>query len=170
LNSVKLLLSSAVLYVLGLVLVRGIFPSESAPNISLLGIPLIVVVVMIARDLARRSTIPTVRKTIETPPVFRGAPIQFLSGQFKVATSASNSYFQSVLQLRLRELLTAKVALETGFDTESVRSLLSDPKQGPSLLGDEALYRMLYGPPPRGGLERIKMIGEAIDLIGAWKG
>jgi hypothetical protein len=67
-------------------------------------------------------------------------------------------------------MLTTKVALETGLDSEAVRRLLSDPKQGPALLADESLYRMLYGPPPQGGLRRINMIGDAIDLIGAWKG
>jgi hypothetical protein len=170
LNTVRLLLWSAVLYVLLLVLVRGVFPSESAPTISVLGIPLIVVVVLIARDLARRSTSPTVRRTVETTLGFRGNPVQFLSGQFRVAANASNSYFENVVQSRLRELLTSKVALETGLDNEAVRRLLSDSKQGPALLADESLYRMLYGPPPRHGLERLNMISDAIDLIGAWKG
>jgi hypothetical protein len=170
LNTIRLLLWSAVLYILLLVLVRGIFPSEAAPTISLLGIPLIVVVVLIARDLGRRSTSPTVRRTVETTLGFRGNPVQFLSGQFRVAASASNSYFENVVQSRLRELLTSKVALERGLDKEEVRRLLSDTKQGPALLADESLYRMLYGPSPRGGLERLNMISDAIDLIGAWKG
>lgn len=168
--NLRLLFWSAVLYAVLLVLVRGIFPSESAPTISLLGIPLIVIVIMIARDLARRSTSPTVRRTTEKAAGVRENPLQFLSGQFKVAANASNLYFQNAVQLRLRELLTVKVALATGFDSESVRSLLSDPKNGPVLLRNRALYQMLYGPPPRGGLERITMIGKAIDLIGAWKG
>jgi hypothetical protein len=170
LNTVRLLLWSAVLYILLLVLVRGIFPSESAPTISLLGIPLFLVVVLIARDLARRSTSATVRRTVETTLGFRGTPVQFLSGQFRVAANASNSYFENVVQSRLRELLTSKVALERDLDNEEVRRLLSDSKQGPALLADESLYRMLYGPPPRGGLERLNMISDAIDLIGAWKG
>jgi hypothetical protein len=171
LNTTKLLLWSAVLYVVLLVLVRGFIPPESAPTISLLGIPLIVIVVMIARDLARRSTIPTVsRRSVQTTHGFQGNPVQFLRGQFKVAANASNSYFQNVVQSRLREMVTAKVALETGLDSEAVRPLLSDPVQGPALLEDEPLYRMLYGPPPKGGLKRINMIGDAIDLIGAWKG
>lgn len=169
-NTVRLLLWYAVLYVLLLVLVRGIFPSESAPSISLLGVPLIVVVVLIARDLARRSTGPTVRRTVETTLAFRGSPVQFLSGQFRVAANASNSYFENVVQSRLREMLTSKVALELGLDNEAVRRLLSDSNQGPALLADESLYRILYGPPPRSGLQRLNMISDAIDLIGAWKG
>jgi hypothetical protein len=169
LNTVRLLLWSAVAYALLLVLVRGVFPSESAPTISLTGIPLIVIVVLIARDLVRRSTSPTVIRKVEATVGFRGNPVQFLSGQFKVAARASNSYFENVVQSRLRELLAVKVALETGLDREAVRRLLSDSRQGPELVADESLYHMLYGPPPQSGLERINMIGAAIDLIGAWK-
>ncbi len=167
---VRLLLWSAVAYALLLVLVRGIFPSESTPAISITGIPLIVIVVMIARDLARKSTTPTERIVIPKPTGFRGNPVQFLSGQFRVAAGASDSYFENVVRARLKELLTAKVALETGLENDMVRRLLSDPKHGSRLLEDEYLYRMLYGPTPQGGLARMNMIGDAIDLIGAWKG
>jgi hypothetical protein len=170
LSTVKLLFWSAVAYALLLVLVRGIFPSESAPTISLTGIPLIIVIVVIARDLARKSASPTVTRTSLTTTGFRGNPVQFLSGQFRVATSASNSYFENVVRARLRELLTTKVALETGQDDETVRRILSDPKNGPRLLDDDDLYRMLYGPPPTSGPARVDLIGEAIDLIGAWTG
>jgi hypothetical protein len=169
LNTVRLLFWSAVAYAILLVLVRGIFPSESAPTISLTGIPLIVIMVIIVRDLARRSTSPTPHRTTETSVAFRPNPVQFLNGQFRVAATASNSYFENVVQARLRELLTAKIALETGQATETVRRILSDQSQGRRLLEDESLYRMLYGPPPQRGLARINMIGEAIDLIGVWK-
>jgi hypothetical protein len=169
LNTVRLLFWSAVAYGILLVLVRGIFPSESAPTISLTGIPLIVIVAVIARDLAKRSTSPTLRTSLPTTTSFRGSPIQFLSGQFRVAANASNSYFENVVRAKLKELLTVKVALETGIETDLVRRVLSDPKDGPRLLEDESLYRMLYGPPPQGRLARITMIGEAIELIGAWE-
>ncbi len=125
---------------------------------------------MIARDLARKSTSPTFRRTIATTTGFRGSPVEFLSGQFRVATDASNSYFENVVRGRLRELLTAKVALETGQENETVRRILSDPREGPQLLEDDSLYRMLYGPTPQDGLARINLISDAIDLIGAWKG
>jgi len=170
LNTIRLLFWSGVAYGLLLILVRGVFPSESSPTISLTGIPLIVIVVIITRDLARRSTIPTVRKSIATPTGFRGNPVQFLSGQFRVAATASNSYFENVVRSRLRELLTSKVALETGLDNDMVRRILLDPRDGPRLLEDDPLYRMLYGPTPQGGVARINLIGDAIDLIGAWKG
>jgi hypothetical protein len=75
-----------------------------------------------------------------------------------------------VVRTRLKEVLTAKVALETGVESETVRGLLSDPRKGSRLIGDEPLYHMLYGPIPRSGLARINMIGEVIRLIGAWKG
>ena len=167
-NTVRLLFWSAIAYAILLVLVRGLFPLESAPTISLTGIPLIVIIVAIARDLASKSTSPTIRKAIPTTSGFKGNPVQFLSGQFRVAATASNSYFENVVRARLRELLTVKVALETGLERETVRQLLSDPKRGRGLLEDESLYRMLYGPAPRGGLARMNMISDAIDLIGAW--
>jgi hypothetical protein len=166
----KLLFWAAVAYAVLLILVRGIFPSESTPTISLTGIPLIVIVVMIARDLARKSTSPTVSRTIPATRGFRGNPVQFLSGQFKVAATASNSYFESVVRARLKELLIAKIALETGIEGETVRRLLSDPKQAPRVLEDKSLYSMLYGRIPQGGLSRMNMIADTIDLIGAWKG
>jgi hypothetical protein len=169
LKAVRLLLWSAAAYAVLLVLVRGVFPSESTPTISLTGIPLIVIVVMIARDLARKSTSPTTRREVEAPAVFRGNPVRFLSGQFRVAASSSDSYFENVVRARLKELLTAKVALEMGLESVAVRLLLSDPRHGPKLIDDESLFRMLYGPAPRGGTARMNMIGDAIDLIGAWK-
>jgi hypothetical protein len=168
LNTVRLLFGSAVAYAVLLVLVRGLFPSESTPTISLTGIPLVVIIVLIARDLARKSTSPTISKAAPTTSGFKGNPVQFLSGQFRVAASASSSYFENVVRARLKELLTVKVALETGLEKETVRRLLSDPSRGPGLLEDESLYRMLYGPAPRGGPARMNMISDAIDLIGAW--
>lgn len=168
-NTLRLVFWAAVAYGLLLVAVRGIFPSESIPAVSLTGIPLIVIAVFIARDLARKSTSPTVSQPISTTKGFQGSPVQFLSGQLKVAAGASNSYFENVVRVRLRELLTTKVALETGLENEAVRRLLSDPMRGPGLLRDEALYRTLFGPIPQGPA-RMNMIAEAIELIGAWKG
>ena len=168
-NTIKLLFWSGIAYALLLVLVRGVLPSESTPTISLTGVPLIVILVMIALDLARKSTSPTVRRTSATTSGFRGSPVQFLSGQFRVASDASNSYFENVVRARLRELLTAKVALETGQDDGTVRRVLSDATEGPKILNDESLYRMLYGPTPKSGPARINLISDAIDLIGAWK-
>jgi hypothetical protein len=170
LNTRRLLFWSAIAYAVLLVLVRGVFPLESTPTISLTGIPLVVIVVMIVRDLASKSTSPTVRKTVATPIGFRGNVVQFLGGQLKVAASASDSYFENVVRARLKDLLTTKVSIETGLENETVRRILADPSRGPRLLVDESLYGMLYGPTPNGRLARMNMISDAIDLIGAWKG
>ena len=128
-KTVRLLFWSAIAYAILLVLIRGIFPSESTPTISLTGIPLIVIVVVIVRDLARRSTSPALRRTRASTAGLRGSQVHFLSGQFKVAASASSSYFENVVRARLRELLTTKVALETGLETETVRRILLDPRR-----------------------------------------
>lgn len=167
-NTVRLLFWSSIAYAVLLVLVRGLFPSESTPAISLTGIPLVVMIIVIARDLARKSSSPTIRKAIPTISGFKGNPVQFLGGQFRVAAAASDSYFESAVRARLKELLITKVALETGLEKETARQVLSDPRRGLGLLEDESLYRMIYGPAPRGGQARMKMISDSIDLIGAW--
>ena len=169
-NTVRLLFSSGVAYILLLVLVRGAYPSEATPPLYLTGIPLVAIIVVIARDLARKSTIPTAERTVATATGFHANPVQVFSDQFRLAGRASGSYFENVVRARLRELLITKVALETGLENETVRRVLSDPKRGPGLLENEPLYRILYGPIPSGERARITMIGEAIDLIGAWKG
>jgi hypothetical protein len=170
LNTVRLLFWSAVAYILLLVLVRGAYPSETTSPLYLTGIPLVAIIVVIARDLARKSAIPTAERTIATSTAFRANPVQVLSDQFRLAGRASGSYFEIVVRARLRELLITKVALETGLGNETVRRVLSDPKRGPRLLENVPLYRVLYGPIPSGERARITMISEAIDLIGAWKG
>ena len=169
-HTFRLLFWSAAAYAVLLILVRGTFPSESTPTISLTGVPLIVIVVLLTRELAGRSTSPSVRKNTTAKANPRENPVGFLSSQFRVAITASNSYFENIARARLKELLTTKVALEIGLENEKVRQILSDPRQGPLLLGDERLYRMLYGPTPQGGMARIDMIRSAIDSIGAWKG
>lgn len=169
-KTVRLLFWSAVAYAVLLVLIRGVFPAESAPTISLTGIPLIVMVILITRDLAGRSKSPSVERTLPTNSNLRGDPVQFLSGQVRVAARASDSYFENVARTRLKELLVTKVSIETGLENETVRRILIDPGQGPRLLGDDSLYRMLYGPVPRSGVARIEMIDKTLDLIGVWKG
>ena len=169
-STLRLLFWSAVAYILLLVLVRGAYPSETTPPLYLTGIPLVAIIVVIARDLARKSTIPTVETPIATATSYHANPEQVFSERFRLAGRASSSYFENVIRARLRELLITKVALETGLENETVRRILSDPKHGPRLLENEPLYRILYGPIPSGERTRTAMIGEAIDLIGAWKG
>jgi hypothetical protein len=165
----KVLIWCVVAYAVLLLVVRGLIPSQSSPTVSLVGIPLIVIAVIIARDLARRSTSPAVPPTISSRPHLNEDPVHFLSGQIRVATSASDSYFENVVRVRLKELLITKVALETGMERDLARHALSDPKQAPKLLHSEELYAVLYGPVPKTEV-RISMIEKAVNMIGAWKG
>jgi len=170
LKSLSLLFWSAVAYSVALFLTVSVFPSVSTSTLPLTGIPLILIAVMIARNLARRSTIPAATKTNVLKSSFKGSPVRFLSGQIKVAAESTNSYFENVLRARLRELMISKVALETGMDSGTIRRLLSDPREGRELLHDWDIYGMLYGPTPRTGTARMDMIEKAVDFIGAWKG
>lgn len=133
-----------------------------------MGVPLIVVAFIIARDLNLRSTVPssTSAQTEDSRP--KENPVEFLGGQIRLATSASNSYFENVLRSRLKELLISKVALETGLDASAVRETLRDRYRGLKLLGDPELYTILYGPAPLASSARIRAIEQAIELIGAW--
>lgn len=98
------------------------------------------------------------------------SPVEFLTGQIKVAASASNSYFEDVVLSRLKELLVMKVALETGLDNDMIRRALSDPIRGPELLHNDELYSILYETVPETGLARIQLVEDAIDMIEDWKG
>jgi hypothetical protein len=170
LKSTRLLFWSGVVYAVLLVLAIGIFPSGATPTVSLVGIPLIVIAVIIARDLARRATNPTATRKIASRTAGKENPVGFMASQIRVAASASNSYFESVVRLRLKELLIVKVGLETGLESDIIRRALSDPKNGPKLLHDDELYRILYGSMPGAGTVRIRTIEAAIDKIEAWKG
>ena len=167
-RSAKILFWSAVAYSIILLATREILPSESTPTVFLVGVPLIVVAIIIARDLALRSTIPSATSASIEIPRLKENPVEFLSGQIRLATSASNSYFENVLRSRLRELLVSKVALETGLDASVVRQTLKDPARGVKLLDDPDLYATLYGPAPQASSARIRSIEQAMDMIGAW--
>lgn len=156
-------------YAVLLVLVDGLFPSEATSALPVTAIPLIVITVIIVRDLRKRSTESSVREMPVERSAMKGNPVQFFSGQIKVATNASNSYFEDVIRSRLKELLVTKVSVETGLEPESVRQLLANQRTGQHLLNDDALYGVLYGPVPGTSIRRIEMISDAIDLIGAWK-
>lgn len=156
-------------YAVLLVLVDGLFPSEATSALPVTAIPLMVITVIIVRDLTKRSTEPIVRQTPVERSTMKGNPVQFFSGQIKVATNASESYFEDVIRSRLKELLVTKVSVETGLEPENVRQLLAHPKTGLHLLNDDALYAILYGPIPETSIRRIEMISDAIDLIGVWK-
>lgn len=121
------------------------------------------------RDLATRSTSPTRTRGALGPQRQEASEVQFISGQIRVTSKASTSYFDDVVRARLKELFINKVALESGLDTAEIREVLSDEKQGPNFLRDERLYRLLYSPVPERGKARVEMIREAVDRIEAWK-
>jgi len=165
----KLLLSCVVAYAILLVLIRGLFPPQSSATLSLVGVPLLIIAAIIARDLARRSTGPTISPRNLASSRITEDPVKFLSGQIRVASGATDSYFEKIVRTRLRELMITKVALEKGSDRDMVRRLLSDPNNGPKLLGNNELYALLYGPLPSTRI-RTEMINKAVEMIGAWKG
>lgn len=167
-RAVKLVFWSAVAYGALLVVVRGALPEGPSQTISLLGIPLLVVAIIIARDLAGRSTNPTVVKSEPPKTSVRDDPVAFLSNQIGVAAAASDSYFDVVVRARLKDLLIDKVALETGLETDTVRRSLFEKERAKQLLRNEALYDALNGPVPATGADKIKMINRAIEMIGAW--
>jgi hypothetical protein len=169
LKSTRLIFWSAVAYGILLVLARGIFPSEATPTLSLVGIPLIVIAVIIARDLAQRSTRPSSNPSVVPGSALKEDPVKFLAGQLGIAADASDSYFENVVRSRLKELLISKVSLEIGLDSGTVRRNMSDPRKGPQMLHDDQLYRILYGRTPKTRDALAQMIEDAIDMIGAWK-
>ena len=169
-RAVKLVFWSAVAYGALLVLVRGALPEGPSQTVSLLGIPLLVVAIIIARDLAGRSTNPTSLKTESSKATDRGDPVTFLSNQIKVAAAASDSYFDVVVRARLKDLLIDKVALETGLEKDAVRRSLFDKEQARQLIQNEELFDALTGPVPATGADRMKTINRAIEMIGAWNG
>ncbi len=170
-KTVRLLFWCGLAYGILLLVVRGALPTESSPTLLLVAIPLVVIAVIIARDLARRSTTPVVSPAIHShASILKEDPVQFLTGQIRVASVASDSYFENIVRARLKELLISKVSLETGSDRDMVRRALSDPREGPRLLHDELLYSILYGAVPTSGSERMRKTKEATELIGEWKG
>ena len=167
-RAVKLVFWSTVAYGALLVLVKGTFPEGPSQTISLFGVPLLVVAIIIARDLAGRSTNPTSVKTESSEPRPRDDPVAFLSNQIGVAAAASDSYFDVVVRARLKDLLIDKVALEMGMEKDTVRQRLSDKEQAQSLLRNDALFDALNGPVPSTWADKMKMINRAVEMIGAW--
>ena len=70
---------------------------------------------------------------------------------------------------RLQEILVDKVSLETGIGRERVREVLTTPRLGQGLLRNDQLYMLLYNGVPAKGSARVKMLEDAIALVGSWK-
>ena len=168
-STIELLVWAGVVYGAILVLARGLFPSGSTPTISLTVLPLATMAIIIVLDLRLRSTRP--RKSRVSPRHVKSLVprVRLLSEQIRVSAKASDSYFESVIRTRLRELMVTKASLYSGTEYETARRTLLDPVQGPKFLKDNELYTLLYGPRPEKGNARLQMIEAAIQMIEAWK-
>lgn len=167
-STITLLFWSAIAYAAILLVARGILPPDSTPSTSLVAIPLVIIVIILILDMARRSTISTETIADPTKETFRGRQVQFLSRQIYVTAEASASYFDEVVRGRLIELLITKASLESGLERETVLQVLSDHKKGSKFLHDDALYKLLYSAAPEKGRARLEMVKAAVDHIEAW--
>lgn len=157
------------IYVLLLFFFRSLVPETLSPTVSLLALPLIILALAVAVDLSDRATRPARTKVRGVPKRLRARDVQFLTRQIEVAAKASPGYFDTILRVRLRDLLTEKVSLETGMERESVKRVLADRNIGPRLLRDSELYKLLYYSPPRGPEARLQLLREIINRIEGWK-
>jgi len=168
-STLRFLIVVSAIYVFALVLLRSIIPETLTPTLSLLALPLVLVVLVLAFDLSDRATIPSRTKAPEGPRRLRARDVQYLTRQVEVAAKASPAYFETILRGRLRELLVEKVSLETGMERESVKRALADANIGPRLLKDLETYKLLYYSPPRGAEARLHLLRQIIDRIEGWK-
>lgn len=168
-STLKLLVLASGLYLLFLVFLRSLIPETLTPSVTLLALPLVSLVLILASDLSYRATAPS--RTAARPRIrrFQARDVQYLSRQVAVASTGSQAYFESTLVNRLRDILAEKISLETGVEKEQVKRELGDPLKGRTLVSDEPLYRLLYSSIPPKGPTRIKMLREAVDRIEAWK-
>jgi hypothetical protein len=170
LKTTKLLFSIAVAYAVLLLLTTGLFASRTTSALPLTGIPLILITLLIVRDLAQRSTDTPTEQPSTSETVLKMDPVHFLSNQIRGAADASDSYFDDIVRVRLKELLITKITVETGMEPDEVRRTLSFSRTGLELVGDPTLYRILYGPVPTSKQKRIEVVRNAVELIGDWKG
>jgi len=168
-STLTLLVLASAFYFFLLTIFRNIIPESVAPTLSLLAFPLIVLALILTLDLRHRSTAPTETKVQEESRTLRARDVQSLTRQVEVAGNASPAYFETILRNRLRDLLAAKVSLETGMEKDSVKKALGDNQLGPRLLKDPKTYALLYYPPPRSPHSRLQMLREIIDRIEGWK-
>jgi hypothetical protein len=168
-STVKLLVIASGAYVLFLVFLRSLVPETITPSITLLALPLIILVLILVSDLSYRATAPSETPVRTRLRRFQARDVQYLSRQVEVASSGSQAYFESILLNRLRDILAEKVSLETGIEKENVKQELADAVNGPALVGNGLLYRLLYSSTPPKGATRVRMLREAIDGIEAWK-
>jgi len=168
-STLKLLAVVSSIYLLLLILFRSIIPETVSPTISLLALPLILLALVLAVDLSDRATLPSATQPRKAPRRLRARDVEFLTRQVEVAAKASPAYFDTILRGRLRDLLVEKVSLETGMEKEAVKRALADANQGPRLLKDLEIYKLLYYSPPRGAEARLQLLRQIIDRVEGWK-
>jgi hypothetical protein len=160
---------ASTVYLSLLLILRIVIPDTLTSSVTLLALPLVLFAMILAVDLADRSTFPSETLSQESPRVLRARDVQSLTRQVGVAAKASPAYFENILRSRLRDLLVDKVSLETGMEKEEVKQVLSDDKLGPRLLRDPRTYALLYYAPPPRAEQRLQMLREIIDRIEGWK-
>ncbi len=168
-SNLRLVLAVSVLYFAILFLTRGFFPNEITTPLYLLVGPLLLVVLVLASDLAYRASVPS--QIAEKPHTSRRLmrEVSLLTEQIEVGARASPEYFDDILTVKLREILIEKMSLELGMSRERLREVLANQRLGPGLLKDRELYRLLYSGAPARGWPRLKMLDEAAARIEAWK-
>jgi len=162
-------LAVSAVYVLLLFFFRSLIPETISPTVSLLAIPLVLLVVVLALDLSDRATIPTDAIVRRASRRISARDVQFLTKQVEVAAKASPAYFETILRGHLREILVEKVSLETGLARDYVKQSLVDGNLGPRLLKDLETYKLLYYSPPSGAEARLELLRKSIDQIEGWK-
>ena len=168
-GTLKLVMAASGVYYAIFFLESVFLPADLTLPVYFLVGPLLVFVLLLANDLSRRAAVPTEAQVRNPPSRTLSREVQQLSRQIEVGADSSPSYFENILLVKLREILVERVALETGTDQGGVREVLANPRQGPGLLRNDQLYRLLYSPPQARGPARVKLLEDAIALIEGWK-
>ena len=167
-NTLELLIIATSVYLVFLVLLRGLISDPTIPSVTILSLPVLVFVLIIVSDLSYRSTVPSKTRAPQRLRRFQARDLQYLSRQIEVASGGSQAYFESILLGRLRDVLIEKINLETGIEKEKLKKDLYDPIIGREVAGDP-LYMLLYTPLKSKGASRVKALRSIVDGIEAWK-
>ena len=160
---------ASAVYLFLLLVLRSVIPEAQTSTVTLLALPLVLFVMILAVDLADRATFPSETRVLENPRILRARDVQSLTRQVGVAAKSSPAYFDNILRNRLRDLLAEKVSLETGMEKDNVKRALADDTLGPRLLRDSRTYALLYYTPPPKAEARLQMLREIIERIEGWK-
>ncbi len=168
-RTITLLLAASAIYYAILGLVLGLLPTGLNTSLYFPVVPLLALVLILARDMSKRATVPTEVKAGKPPLRRLSREVQELTRQIEVGIDSSSDYFEKILMAKLREVFVEKVALEMGLDGEKVRTIFENPRLGPGFLRNEPLYRLLYSGVAAKGSARVKMLDETIGLVESWR-